>query len=119
MQTKQLEPAERLSTVAPKSAPGQAVGAPDAETNVNKIRDILFGGQMRDYERRFGEISTRIEADSARLRLEVQERLGRLESFIRQELEAGAARMQRESRERAESIEALRKSVEAADKALG
>ena len=33
-----------------------------AEGNVDKIRDILFGGQMREYERRF----ERIEAEFTR-----------------------------------------------------
>lgn len=27
-----------------------------ADRNVDQIRDILFGGQMRDYERRFQEL---------------------------------------------------------------
>ena len=31
-----------------------------AERNVDQIRDILFGGQMRDYERRFEEFGQRI-----------------------------------------------------------
>lgn len=28
--------------------------------NVDKIRDILFGGQMRDYDRRFARVEDRI-----------------------------------------------------------
>ena len=30
------------------------------DRNVEQIRDILFGGQMRDYERRFLEITQRL-----------------------------------------------------------
>jgi hypothetical protein len=43
-------------------------GDADAERNVDQIRDILFGGQMRDYERRFQELGQRLEAEMARLR---------------------------------------------------
>ena len=38
------------------------------DRNVEQIRDILFGGQMRDYERRFQELDARIAAELSRLR---------------------------------------------------
>ena len=30
------------------------------DRNVDQIRDILFGGQMRDYERRFQDLAERV-----------------------------------------------------------
>ena len=39
--------------------------------NVDKIRDILFGGQMRDYERRFQELEDRLLEEGAQNRLVV------------------------------------------------
>ena len=39
-----------------------------ADRNVDQIRDILFGGQMRDYERRFQDLNQRFEAELVRLR---------------------------------------------------
>ena len=38
------------------------------EGNVDQIRDILFGGQMRDYERRFEELEERMKRETERNR---------------------------------------------------
>ena len=32
----------------------------NVDGNVDKIREILFGGQMRDYEQRFADLETRL-----------------------------------------------------------
>ena len=48
------------------------------DRNVDQIRDILFGGQMRDYERRFQELSERLDAEAARLRQDLEKRLRQL-----------------------------------------
>ena len=41
-----------------KKKPAQSIEASD--DNVDKIRQILFGGQMRDYEDRFAELEARL-----------------------------------------------------------
>ena len=33
--------------------------------NIDKIREIIFGGQMRDYEKRFSLLETRVIKESA------------------------------------------------------
>ena len=53
-----------------------------ADRNVEQIRDILFGGQMRDYERRFLEITQRLEQESQRLRADLDKRLTALEKRV-------------------------------------
>ena len=40
------------------------------EGNVDQIRDILFGGQMRDYDRRFDELDERSKREAERARAE-------------------------------------------------
>ena len=37
-----------------------ATAVDDMDGNVDKIRDILFGGQMRDYEQRFADLEKRL-----------------------------------------------------------
>jgi DNA repair exonuclease SbcCD ATPase subunit len=44
------------------------------EGNVDQIRDILFGGQMREYDHRFALLERQTSGDHERLRLEVEER---------------------------------------------
>ena len=39
--------------IAYSAIPNGTDGAPNDGGNVDKIRDILFGSQMRDYDRRF------------------------------------------------------------------
>src|SRR5215813_12449769 len=56
--------------------------------NVDKIRDILFGAQMRDYDKRFARLEDRLMKDAEALRDEMRKRLDALESYVKQEAEA-------------------------------
>jgi hypothetical protein len=57
---------------------------PDA--NVDKIREILFGGQMHDYELRFTALENRLAAAAAELREDTRARLDALEAYAKKEL---------------------------------
>ena len=57
------------------------------DRNVEQIRDILFGGQMRDYERRFQERNQRLEADLARQRDMQDKRLAQIDRRVDDQLE--------------------------------
>jgi len=54
--------------------------------NVDQIRDIIFGAQMRDYEKRFIRLEERLLSESDSLRGETNSRLDALESYIKQEV---------------------------------
>jgi hypothetical protein len=56
--------------------------------NLDKIRDILFGAQMRDYERRFFRLEERVTKEAHEAREDIRRRFDTLESFIKQELTA-------------------------------
>ena len=64
-------------------------GAENAERpgNVDKIRDILFGSQMRDYDKKFARLEERLLKESADLREELKRRFASLESFMKSEVE--------------------------------
>src|SRR5688572_33093190 len=68
--------------------------------NIDKVRDILFGGQMRDYERRFNRLDERLLQESADLREDVRKRISALEQFVKQETESLADRINAEHDER-------------------
>ena len=59
----------------------QSTGAParvaDAEggASLEKVRDLLFGVQMRDYDRKFARLEERLAKDTSDLRDEVKKRL--------------------------------------------
>ncbi|MDQ6953848.1 MAG: hypothetical protein Q9M20_00190 [Mariprofundaceae bacterium] len=54
--------------------------------NVDQIRDIIFGAQMRDYEKRFIRLEARLLSESDSLRGETNSRLDVLENYIKQEV---------------------------------
>lgn len=68
--------------------------------NVDKIRDILFGAQMRDYDRRFATLEERLLRESNETREDLQRRLAATEQFLRSELEALSGALSSEQRDR-------------------
>jgi len=60
--------------------------APIDEGNIDQIRDIIFGAQMRDYEKRFSRLEDKMMAETVTLRGETSHRLDALELYIKQEV---------------------------------
>lgn len=56
--------------------------------NVEKIRDIIFGNQMRDYERQFKRLENRILKEVTTLREETLKRFDVLETYLNKEVES-------------------------------
>jgi DNA repair exonuclease SbcCD ATPase subunit len=75
--------------------------------NVDKIRDILFGSQMRDYEKRFIRLEERLAKASDALRDDLKKRFDSLESFVQQEMDALGQRLKTEKTERADALKEL------------
>ena len=76
--------------------------------NLDKVRDLLFGGQMRDYDRKFARLEERLVKETADLREEVRRRLSALEAYMKAEVESQSDRLRGEQEGRS-----------AADKELG
>ena len=100
-------------------------GAPDdlGGASLDKVRDILFGAQVRDADRRFGRLEERIAKESAELKEDVRKRLGVLEQFVKRELESLADRMKTEHEARTDADKELsreqRDQAKAAEKKFG
>jgi gas vesicle protein len=86
--------------------------------NVEKIRDILFGAQMRDYDKRFARLEDRLIKDAEALREEMRKRLDALESFVKQEAEALSQRLKNEKAERGEAVKELGRELRDTAKAI-
>ena len=82
-----------------QSAPPADLGA----GNIDKIRDILFGSNMRDYEQRFARLEEALKKESADLRDITRRNLESLEAFVHKELVALEDRLNTERDERSES----------------
>jgi DNA anti-recombination protein RmuC len=86
--------------------------------NIDKIREILFGVQMRDNEKRFTRLEDRLLQEAADLREDTRKRFEALEAFVRSEFEALTDRLQAEQRTRDESVQHLSRDLQETGKAL-
>lgn len=93
-----------ISAAPGDSEPDSAAPTALPETgSVGKIREILFGEQMQDYETRFVELEEHIQRESRRSQEELEKRFSRLDTFMRDEFEKIADRLQQESNDRVEA----------------
>lgn len=97
-------------TAAPTSA-----AMPENEESVGKIRDILFGGHMREYEIRFQNLEAHLQSESRRAQDEIERRFGRLEDYIREEFTKLSSRLQHETSERTEATKTLETTISTAE----
>lgn len=88
------------------------------EGHVDQIRDILFGGQMRDYERRFLELEERIRREADKLRTDLLKRMENLETLAREQHEQLQQQLQRADRDRREGDDALDGRLQSQGKSL-
>jgi chromosome segregation ATPase len=100
------EPVEALAAapLGNGQLPGEAVG-------VDKIRDLLFGNQMQDYDRRFAKLEERlhqrfkeIESDSAR-------NLSSFESNSKKQVESLAGQLREEKDQRADADKEIERTL--------
>lgn len=82
-------------------------GRIEESSKVDRIRDILFGWQMREYDERFQRLDERLARESAEARADVQKRLEALENFLKGEVESLKNRLNAEQSERGMAIEKL------------
>lgn len=74
---------------------------------VDRIRDILIGSQMRDYDGRLQRIDERLSREAAEARASMQRRFDSLENFLKSEVESASKRLNAEQSEDHTAIEKL------------
>jgi hypothetical protein len=75
--------------------------------NLEKVRDLLFGGQMRDYDRRFVRLEERLLKETADLREDLKRQLAALETYMKTEVESLSDRLRAEQDVRAAGVKDL------------
>jgi DNA anti-recombination protein RmuC len=90
---------------------------------VDKIRELLFGNQMQDYDRRFSLLEERFQQRMREMEAESTRSLGNLESSIKKQLESIAGQVRQEQDLRGEGDKelgrGLREQIQVLDKRLG
>jgi hypothetical protein len=94
-------------------------GAP----GVDKIRELLFGNQMQDYDRRFAVIEERFQQKMRDMEAESARALQSMESSLKKQLESIASQVRQEQDLRAEADKelgrGLREQIQGLEKHLG
>ncbi len=68
--------------------------------NLDKIRDILFGNQVKDYEQRFSRLEEHLVKECTNLREDTRKRLDVIETYIKKEVDSLTTRLKNEQTER-------------------
>ena len=72
--------------------------------NLDRVRDILFGSQVRDSERRIGKLEELVTKEMADVREDVRKRLEAIEASVRKEVQSLLERLKAEQAQRGEAI---------------
>lgn len=110
--------AESKIPKGPSSNLGVAGDVADAGS-MDKIRDILFGNQMRDYEKRFMRMEEQLFKEISEVRESSRKRLETLEAFFKKELAVLKERLQNEIEERADAEKKSLREFNDATSSLG
>ena len=84
---------------------------PSASGNLDKIRDILFGAQAREHDRRFAQLEQHLLREATDLRNDLKRRFDSLEVYIKKEVDALTGRLTKEQDVRGESVTKLTKEL--------
>ena len=82
--------------------------------NIDQIRDILFGVQVRDFEKRFAELDKRFNDELTNNRNETQKRFSKLESLFEKEMGALSERIYNEQDSRTSDVKGLSEDLKIA-----
>lgn len=108
--------ATRLSDTPPGTPTTQRVGPEQAVEeatagNIDKIRNIIFGDQMRGYEKKFKRLEERLNQELTDLREETRRHFTSLETHISREFDSLVNRLRTEQDERTQSVQELQKEL--------
>lgn len=105
-------------SLADQAADASLMEGSSEGNNLDKIRDILFGAQVRDHERRFTRLEAQLLSEAAQLRNDLRQRFDQLEQHIRKEVDTLTANLTNEQHTRSASIDQVTKELESLAQAL-
>lgn len=106
------------TTIADNPQDNGAAAAEPPPESLDKVRDILFGGQMRAVEARLQGLESRLLQSQESLRAEFTNQLNALEGTVQREVQSLAQRLGEERSARAEELTTLGQTTGLADAEL-
>lgn len=119
-----------VTTTIDSQIPGVTASAePESAASLDKVRDLLFGVQMRDNDRKLARLEERITKETSDLRDEFRKRLSAIEALVQREVDSLSDRLKTEqdnrttatrdlSRELSETAQTLEKKTSQLDDQL-
>ena len=98
------------------NGPAEALAASGG--NLEKIREILFGAQVHDFEKRFTRLEERLLKETSDSRAETKKRFDSMEAFIKKEIESLADRIKAEQGERSDAVKEISRELRDTAKTL-
>ena len=92
----------------PLEIAGKAPEAANADASDNKmdqIRELMFGGVVRDFDRRIKEVSDRMESELSRLAADYEKRIAALEARLDPQIEKLNAQLRQETAARTSALD--------------
>ena len=96
---------------------GDAAG-PESRAGVNEIRDLLFGNQMQDYDRRFANLEERFQQRLKEIESEAARNLGAFESNSKKQVDSLAGQLRDQKDQRADGDKEIERMLREQNQAL-
>jgi hypothetical protein len=93
-------------------------GAISEDDNIDKVRDILFGVQVREFERKFSKLEQRFVKEVETLREETRGKLDKLEEFVSKEVSTLTDKIYEEQDLRGDAVKKLGSELQSAARDL-
>ncbi len=87
-------------------------GGVEEPGNIDKIRDILFGSNIRDYDKRFAQLEERLNSDMDDMRAENRRLFASLEAYVKEEVRSLLDQLKTEQGDRAEADRTLERELD-------
>jgi len=107
-----------MASKTKQPTPDAAALAGESPENLDKVRDILFGGHMRSVEGRIARVEERLLREQQAMRTELDAAIAGLEGYARKEVEALGEKLKAERAKRADDLKALASELKEALKAV-
>jgi vacuolar-type H+-ATPase subunit I/STV1 len=115
MKSEKSSSAQRETAVVPAVSNGAGSGG---EVSVDKIRDLLFGNQMQDYDRRFSNLEERVLQRFKDTEAETARNLGAFESNAKKQVDSLAGQFREEKDQRADADKEIERMLREQNQAL-
>jgi hypothetical protein len=99
--------------------PQLVISAVSEANTLDKVRDILFGGQAREFERHFARLEERLTKISVELREDLKKGLDALETYAKKEVDTLYERIRAEATERGTAVKTLTQDLQTTSEMVG